>query len=214
MDLTWRQGRDNRKNRFPVAARRLGIAGLSGQSHATTGVRGVVQTNPLNGILANGGSRNITFPGFVTNKFILVYQGTIGVDSGGNAFDPVDSNICIAAARPWIEQTKTYHCQPTLESLGLTNGATITTNLESDDFPFTIAPGGYEMTVNYAAFDDGGTVGGVPATSDVFIACGNPGGMTNTIIPADKISISSNGKASVLALLRLIIQAAVETSGG
>ncbi len=32
-----------------------------------------------------------------TNKYILVYQGTIGVDSSRNALDPVDTNICIAA---------------------------------------------------------------------------------------------------------------------
>jgi hypothetical protein len=41
----------------------------------------------------------IVFAGPVTNttKFTVVYQGTIGIDGSGNALDPVDAGIAIAA---------------------------------------------------------------------------------------------------------------------
>lgn len=163
----------------------------------TNGIRTLIATNFLDQTLSDGDSMAMTFPSSTpqSTNLVLVYQGTI-VPTGGGPSDPVDTNIGIAVKKfmPWIEQTKTYSYNPALAALGLTNGATITTNLESDDFSFTLTPGRYGMTVNYAAFDDGGTIGGVPATNDVFIACGEPGGMANTIIPADQISISSDGK--------------------
>jgi len=83
----------------------------------TNGVRILIQSNSLSGTIASGASTNMIFPGpLPTNqsKLFLVYQGTIGVTNGNQALDPADANICIAANRVWIEQTKTYIYHPWL----------------------------------------------------------------------------------------------------
>jgi hypothetical protein len=54
---------------------------------------------PSPSILASGDSISMNVPGpLPTNgQFVCVYQGNIGVDENGNALDPVDTNIAIAA---------------------------------------------------------------------------------------------------------------------
>jgi hypothetical protein len=166
----------------------------------TNGVRTfVAQTNLnmnttlQNCTLANGAGMTMTFPGSMPapTNYVLVYQGTIGV-TNGNASDPVDANIGIAAQRfmLWYEQNTTTNYWVTLDSLGLTNGATITGTLESGDFPFTLSAGNYEVIVNYACFDDKGTIGSIesdgPGTS-----CDWGNEIINTILPVGHVSIDN-----------------------
>lgn len=162
---------------------------------ATNGTRTLVlQTNlsnvitNVNGIFTNGTSVEIicSEPISLTNKYLLVYQGTIGWTNDA-ALDLVDSNICIAAARPWVEQIKTYEYHP------LTNdvGTTITTNLESDDFPFDLTTNGnYEVIINMADFDDKGTIGSISPDHYAISYCENwVNEITSKIVPAGDISI-------------------------
>ena len=167
----------------------------------STTVRTLVQTTPLtailtNGILTNGTSMSFTCPGPITNPYILFYQGTIGVTNGTNALDPVDAGIAIATAGP-SEQTIAYDNNwNTLTSFGLDADATITTNLESGEFPFTITPGNYEVIVNTAAFDDKGIIGGI--LSDTFSGavghCDAPNAIVNTIVPTGNVTITPDGR--------------------
>ncbi len=162
----------------------------------TNGVRTLVQSNGLSGTLASGASTNMTFPGpLPTNqyKLFLVYQGTIGW-SNNTALDPVDSNICIAAERVWIKQTKTYIYHPWLSDIGLTNGDTITTNLESDNFPFTITPDNYEVEIIYTQFDDTGKIGSISADINYDWLCEEFRDIGPAVLPADDVSISADGK--------------------
>jgi len=64
----------------------------------TNGNRVLLQKYPLIGVLTNGYSTNLIFSGSAlpTNKFLLIYQGTIGITNGGEALDPVDKGIGIA----------------------------------------------------------------------------------------------------------------------
>ena len=57
----------------------------------------MLQTN-LIGTLSDGDTKNITFPGPVSQSttFVLVYKGTIGA-SNSTALDPIDADIGIAA---------------------------------------------------------------------------------------------------------------------
>jgi hypothetical protein len=123
-----------------------------------------------------------------TNKLLLVYQGAIGWTNNA-ALDLVDSNICIAAARPWIKQIKTYDAyRPGTSEVG----ATIATNLESDDFDFTLAAGNYEVKVNYARFDDTGTIGGLRPTSGGSYCSTWTNEISNVIVPMDQVTVVSN----------------------
>ena len=177
---------------------------------ATDGTRTLVlHTNltdiltSLNGILTNGTSVDILCPGPVpsTNRFFLVYQGTIGWTNNA-ALDLVDSNICIAAARPWYVQTKTYDYHPYLSDIGLTSGATITSILESDEFPFPLVSGNYEAVINDAVFDDTGRIGSVNAKlPNTKWPCDDLlNEITNTIVPASDISVSPDGKSLRVAI--------------
>jgi hypothetical protein len=161
----------------------------------TNGVRTLVQSNDWSGkTLSMGSSMTMTFsdPPPPGARFFSVYQGTIGITNGTDPLDPVDANIGVAVGRPWIEQVKTYHYQPYLDELHLQAGATITTNLESDDFDFTPTPGNYEVKVNYALFDDTGTIGGVVPTEGSSYCSTWHNEIHNTIIPAGQVTVIGN----------------------
>jgi hypothetical protein len=148
-----------------------------------------------NASFTNGTTLDILCPGSPTNKLLLVYRGTIGW-SNNAALDLVDSNICIAAARPWYVQTKTYDYHVSLSSLELPQGATITTNLESDDFDFV--PGSYEVRVNTAYLDDNGAIGcdengaGGVAAPEATNADWPHDPLTNAMIPAADVTVVGN----------------------
>jgi hypothetical protein len=146
------------------------------------------------GILSAGSSVNITYPGVSTPsgaRFLIVYQGTIG-QANGSALDPVDENIGIAAARQWVEQTMTYAYQIPVPDPYYVE--TITTNLESDDFGFPITSGNYEVMVNYAKFDDTGTIGSLTCQMSEFPSCTLPDEITNAIVPVGDITITPDGQ--------------------
>ncbi len=110
--------------------------------------------------------------------------------SNNTAFDLVDSNICIATAQPKVEQVKTY--DPVLIPVPDPYYVKpMTTNLESDDFDFTPTAGNYEVIVNFACFDDTGTIGGIKPT-------GGPSSCTllneiyNTVVPVNQVTVVSN----------------------
>jgi hypothetical protein len=176
----------------------------------TNGIRTLIaQTNFLNQTLPDGDSMTMTFPSSTpqsTNLF-LVYQGTIGVDSSGNALDPVDTNICIAVEKfmPWIEQTITYNHYATLESFGLQPGATITTNLESYDFEFTPTHGNFEVIINGGNLDDIGSIGGIDAPMHGMTPCGIPGNPSTfypgTVIPESAVTIIRNRLAVKIVVI-------------
>jgi len=110
--------------------------------------------------------------------------------------------VCFACCRvfalntEWVEQSKSYSYWVSLGSLGLGAGATITRTLESDDFPFTLIPGNYEVIVNSASFDDKGTIGSVSSTGPSFSCPSKHWGnqIINQKLPASDISICPNGK--------------------
>jgi hypothetical protein len=151
----------------------------------------------------NGMKLNILCDGAPTNKLLLVYQGTIGWTNNA-PLDPVDSNICIAVARPWIKQIKTHRYWDSLSAiiltngLCLTNGSTIISNLVSDDFSFTPTPGNVEVMLNGGFLDDSGTIGfddnGSGGISFPFT--GTCGGLApiepNIIVPASGVYIEGN----------------------
>ena len=176
----------------------------------TNGIRTLIaQTNFLNQTLPDGDSMTMTFPSSTpqsTNLF-LVYQGTIGVDSSGNALDPVDTNICIAVEKfmPWIEQTITYNHYATLESFGLQPGATITTNLESYDFEFTPTHGNFEVIINGGNLNDIGSIGGIDAPMHGMTPCGIPGNPSTfypgTVIPESAVTIIRNRLAVKIVVI-------------
>jgi hypothetical protein len=140
----------------------------------------------------NGTSLEILCPGPLsfTNKYLLVYQGTIGWTNGA-ALDLVDSNICVAAARPWIKQVKSYYFYELLDELDLAPGANITTNLESDDFSFAPNAGNYEVLINFARFDDWGTIGGVEPTGGPS-SCTWLNEISNGLVPAEQVMVVGN----------------------
>jgi hypothetical protein len=104
----------------------------------------------------------------------------------------VETNIAIAVGRPWIEQTNTYYYQPYLADLNLQPGATITTNLESDDFGFTPTAGNYEVKVVLASFDDTGKIGNLSCHQIDSSACTLPDEITDTIVPVDQVTVVGN----------------------
>jgi len=63
-------------------------------------VAGLHYSNSYTGTLTNNGIITADFdvPGNATN-YLLVFRGTIGIDASGNALDPVDANIAIAASK-------------------------------------------------------------------------------------------------------------------
>jgi hypothetical protein len=149
----------------------------------------VAQTN-LVGILPSGGSMTAIFSGLApTNRLTIFYQGTIGV-SNGVPLDPVDAGIAIAANGP-VTQTQTYTYDPSLDSIGLSSGATISSNLCSADFPFTPTSGNYQVTINNAYMDDNGSIGTVAAPIAPSCAWPHPP-ITNSIVPAGAVSINGN----------------------
>jgi hypothetical protein len=146
-------------------------------------------TDP-NGSFTNGTSLELICPGPIsfTNQYLVVYQGTIGWTNGG-ALDLVDSNNCVAAARPWIKQVKTYSYQiPVPDPYYV---MTITTNLESDDFNFTPAVGNYEVFINFARFDDTGTIGGVKPTGGPS-SCTLLNEISNKLVPTEQVTVVGN----------------------
>jgi hypothetical protein len=76
------------------------------------GNRTNVQQNALSGTLVDGDTIDITYNATVSQptKFILVYQGTIGIDGGGNPFDPVDAGIGIAATTFTLDENGCTDC--------------------------------------------------------------------------------------------------------
>ena len=66
----------------------------------TNGVRTLIQSTNMTTVLMTNASMTMTFYGpIVSNaQFLLVYQGTIGVDGSGKLYDPVDAGIGIAIA--------------------------------------------------------------------------------------------------------------------
>jgi hypothetical protein len=65
----------------------------------TNGVRALVQTNLLEGLLPAGGNTIFTCNQAATNQYFVFYQGTIGW-SNNAALDPVDAGIAIAPGCP------------------------------------------------------------------------------------------------------------------
>jgi hypothetical protein len=161
-------------------------------AQSTNNVRTIVQTNQLLGILSPGNSTNITFSGTVSpgTTFTVVYQGTIG-QSNNIALDPADTNIAIAVATASVNQVINYTNDVLLSILGLPDGATIETNLASADFPFPIT-GSYGAIVNYANFDDKGTIGSIQSSGPQ-ISCSFLCEITNTVVPSADISITPDG---------------------
>ncbi|MGO8838405.1 MAG: hypothetical protein ACLQQ0_13370 [Limisphaerales bacterium] len=166
----------------------------------TNGVRFLIQSNDWSGnTLPNGATMTMAFPGPPPDgaRFYSVYQGTIGV-TNGSALDPVDEGIGIAVGHPWVEQTKTYTYWEWLSDLGLANGSTISSNLVSDDFLFTPAPGGCEVIINGGFLDDSGTIGFDDSGSGgiYFPFTGTCGDLApinaNTIVPASGVYIEGN----------------------
>jgi len=163
----------------------------------TNGIRTQLMQTNLIGTLTNRSSLDFLCPGSPTNKLLLVYQGTIGWTNNA-ASDPVDSNIGIAAARPYFEQIMTYNYQPSLDSLGLPNEATISSNLACADFNFTPTPGNFEVIINQAYMDDNGSigcdangVGGISAPSAT--DCNWPHlPILNEVIPPEDVTIVGN----------------------
>ena len=157
----------------------------------TDGIRNLIVSSSWSGYtLSNGGSMTMTFtdPPPPGTRFISVYQGTIGM-ANGTALDPVETNIAIAVGRPWIEKPKTYDSyQPSTNDVG----STITTYLESDDFAFTPTAGNYEVLINYAKFDDTGTIGGVSCQWSNSPSCTLLDEITNTIVLANKVTVVGN----------------------
>jgi hypothetical protein len=153
-------------------------------------------TDP-NGIFTNGTSLDIICPGSPTNKYLLLYQGTIGWTNNA-ALDLVDSNICIAAARPKIKHTRTYTYWNPLSALGLPPGSTVASNLVSDDFSFVPTSGNVEVVLNGGSLDDSGTIGfddnGSGGLSFPFTGtCGDLASIEpNTIVPASGVYIDGN----------------------
>jgi hypothetical protein len=123
----------------------------------------------------------------------LVYQGTIGW-TNNTAQDPVDENIAIAVANPHFEQVITYNYHYALTNLGLANGATIITNLESDDFFFV--PNTYEVIVEMAYFDDDGAIGcDTNGTGGISAPLATNADwphtpLTDTIIPSEDVTVT------------------------
>ena len=155
------------------------------------GIRTLIVSSNWSGYtLSNGGSMTMTFtdPPPPGTRFFSVYQGTIGMANGA-ALDPVETNIAIAVGRPWIEKPKTYDSyQPSTNDVG----STITTYLESDDFAFTPTAGNYEVLINYAKFDDTGTIGGVSCQWSNSPSCTLLDEITNTIVLANKVTVVGN----------------------
>ena len=155
------------------------------------GIRTLIVSSNWSGYtLSNGGSMTMTFtdPPPPGTRFFSVYQGTIGMANGA-ALDPVETNIAIAVGRPWIEQINTYDSyQPSTNVVG----STIRTNLESDDFAFTPTTGNYEVLINYAKFDDTGTIGGVRPTTGSSYCSTWPNEITNAVVPADQVTVAGN----------------------
>jgi hypothetical protein len=143
-----------------------------------------VTTDP-NGIFTNDTTFELMCPGPIsfTNKYLLVYQGTIGWTNDA-ALDPVDSNICVAASQTMFKQVKSYYCYDETNVLG----ATIITNLESDDFGFV--PGSYRAFVNFASFDDKGTIGSI-ASSGPITSCTYAGQIINTPVPVSDVTVTN-----------------------
>jgi hypothetical protein len=166
----------------------------------TNSVRTVVQTNTVS-TMPNNTSMDITYPGPAPQgtKFLVIFQGIVGVDGNGNALDPADTNLCIAAAWPF-NQIITYTYEPSLGSLGLTNGSTIISNLSSEDFYFTPTIGNFKVAINQAYMDDNGSigcdangVGGIQAPLTATNDCSWPHGpITETAVPAEAVTIVGN----------------------
>lgn len=64
----------------------------------TNGVRTLVQSTNMTTVLMTNASMTMSFSGPIVDnaQFLLVYQGTVGVDASGTPFDPVDAGIGIA----------------------------------------------------------------------------------------------------------------------
>ena len=154
-----------------------------------TGRTLVAQTN-LVGTLASHDNVTATFAGFApTNPLTIFYQGTIGA-SNNAALDPVDAGIAIAINS--FKHMTTTNYWVSLDSLKLTNGATIQGTLYSDEFPFPLVPGNYRVTVNFAHFDDTGTIGSLTCTEGK--SCTFVSDIVNADVPTADISISDDGR--------------------
>lgn len=159
----------------------------------------IAQTN-LSTALQSSNSFLMTFPApdSFTNKLLLIYRGTIGLDGGGAALDPVDANIAIAAKSfyPGVGNTLITNFALELATNGFPPGYTFTSYLESDEFPFDLTPGNFEVRVNSAFFDDAGAIGSINSTGPSISCPGNPQGneITDKIIPEADVTITPDSR--------------------
>jgi hypothetical protein len=73
--------------------------------------------------------------------------------------------------------------------------AELVTNLESDDFGFQIASTNYGVIVNYAHFDDTGTIGSLTCNlTNFWQSCTLPDLISNSVVPMSDITITPDGR--------------------
>jgi len=164
-----------------------------------SGDRSMRESNSLSEIMSSnvmpsGGSGTMMYTNSAPadTLFYLVYQGTIG-QTNNLALDLVDQGIAIAVAQPSVYETISYTNDVSLTSLGFTNGSTLTTNVLSPDFPFVIN-GSYGASINYADFDDKGTIGNVSSDGAV-TSCTYAGKITNAVVSSSFVSVASDGQS-------------------
>ena len=126
------------------------------------GVRTLVQSNHLDGLLPSGGSTSFTCNYAATNKYLLFYQGTIGWTNGA-ALDPVDAGNAVAIAVPPLI---TVTANPLWTDSGLTVSAGQT---------LTISASG---TWSWASGEWTDADGTIISNPDVFLSGANQGSLT------------------------------------
>jgi len=126
------------------------------------GVRTLVQSNHLDGLLPSGGSTSFTCNYAATNKYLCFYQGTIGWTNGA-ALDPVDAGNAVAIAVPPLI---TVTANPLWTDSGLTVSAGQT---------LTISASG---TWSWASGEWTDADGTIISNPDVFLSGANQGSLT------------------------------------
>lgn len=102
----------------------------------------------------------------------------------------MDTNICIAAGWPF-KQVITYSDWNPVASPYPVPEQVITNYLESKDFYFTPTAGHFSLLINFADFDDKGTIGSI-ASSGPVTSCTYAGQITNTMVPPGDITVTNN----------------------